>query len=235
MINPLKLVINYLLPHRCLNCKELVATKHSLCQSCFKKLDFISSPICKICGYPFAINIADQFECGGCIQTPPPYSAARSIFKYNYNSRKLIHDFKYNDKTGHAKYFAHLLFDQHNSLISDADYLAAVPMNRYKRLYRHYNPPFLIAKELSSITKIKFIPDLLIKTKLTKPQTTLNKKERYVNLKGSIIFNENYDINGKKIVLIDDVHTTGTTGNVCASLLKKQKAKEVLFLSVART
>ena len=108
-------------------------------------------------------------------------------------------------------------------------------MNRIKRIFRQYNPPQILALELSHKLKIKMIPDLLVKTKWTKPQTKLSRVQREKNLSGSIEFNSKNKIKGKNILLVDDVKTTGTTSNHCSYILKKNGANQVILITIGST
>ena len=85
-------ITNFVLPHRCISCSELTEQGDGLCSRCFSKLNFISSPYCKICGFPFEFDMEDQYECGKCISEPPKYELARSLFKFDPYSKKLFMD-----------------------------------------------------------------------------------------------------------------------------------------------
>jgi ComF family protein len=228
-------VKSFVLPARCLACSELVEEDNSLCSNCFSKLTFISFPYCKICGSPFEFIVDEEYECGKCIANPPKYELARSLFKFDISSKKLIHRFKYNDQTSSAKLFARLLFLRYKNDLQDIDLIVPVPMNRIKRIFRQYNPPQILGKQLSRLCGVKQIPDLLIKSKWTKAQTTLSQKRRKDNLKGSLYFNEKYNIKGKVILLVDDVRTTGVTSNSCSSILKNYGAKKVKLITIGAT
>jgi ComF family protein len=228
-------ITNFVLPHRCASCSELTEQGDGLCAACFSKLNFISAPYCKTCGFPFEFEIEDQFECGKCIVESPKYDLARSLFKFDYNSKKLIHGFKYNDQTSSAKLFSRLLISRYKDDFHDADIVAPVPMNRFKRIFRNYNPPQILGKQIAESLGIMEVPDLLLKTKWTKPQTKLTKALRQKNLHGSLEINTKYNINGKIILLVDDVRTTGTTSNICSAILKKAGAKSVKLLTIGTT
>lgn len=228
-------ITNFVLPFRCASCSELTEQGNGLCASCFSKLSFISEPYCKTCGFPFEFEIENQFECGKCIVEPPKYDVARSLFKFDYNSKKLIHGFKYNDQTSSAKLFSKLLISRYKDDFQDADLVVPVPMNRFKRIFRNYNPPQILGKHIAASLGVKEVPDLLLKIKWTKPQTKLTKSLREKNLQGSIVINKKYDIKGKTVLLVDDVRTTGTTSNICSTILKKAGAKSVKLLTIGTT
>lgn len=233
--NILSSVSDFVLPHRCISCSELTDQSDGLCSKCFSKLNFISSPYCKICGFPFEFDMEGQYECAKCISEPPKYELARSLFKFDPYSKKIIHAFKYNDQTSSAKLFAKLLFARYKDDFKDIDLIVPVPMNRLKRIFRNYNPPQLLGKELTKFFKREQVADLLIKSKWTKPQTRLSRKQRKENLNGSLHINKKYDVKNKVILLVDDVRTTGVTSNTCSSILKKSGAKSVKLLTIGTT
>ena len=96
-------LINYILPHRCALCSELTDEHNNIsagvCAKCFLKINFITAPYCNICGFPFEFAIEGMISCANCIAKPPQCNLSRSLFKFDYQSRNLIHSFKYNDNT----------------------------------------------------------------------------------------------------------------------------------------
>jgi ComF family protein len=207
----------------------------NFCADCWKKIDFITKPYCIICGCRLDITILANMRCAKCVQHQPYYNIARSLIKFNEYSKKIIHAFKYHDKTILAKTFSKLLCNRYYHEVKEVDLVTLVPMNRFKRLYRMYNPALVLALEISKILQKSIYPDLLIKSRWTKSQTYLSKKARETNLLNSLIFNKKYQITGKKILLIDDVLTTGVTINKCSRILKEEGAKNVYVMTIAMT
>lgn len=228
-------LIDYILPQRCLSCSEILSSSGEFCGDCWQKLEFIAKPYCNICGQRFSVKILDNAVCGRCYSKKPNYNLARSLFKFNEYSKKVVHQFKYQDKTIFAKTFAKLLCNRYLEDIKDVDLIIAVPMNRFKRLMRMYNPPHILAEEIAKIMNLTVKADILIKSKWTKAQTFLSKRQRKNNISGSIKFNTKHNIIGKKILLVDDVITTGVTINECSKILRAAGAKEVKVISVAMT
>lgn len=231
-------ILNFIIPHTCLSCNIITNSDiRGLCAECVNKLSYITDPYCKICGTGFDISIHENTICGKCINNPPQYNLARSIYRFDQNSKNIIHSFKYNDRTILANFFAHLMLNRYKHEIILHDIICPVPMHRLKRIYRQYNQSQILAHELGKISNILNIPDILIKHKHTKSQIKLSKQQREQNIKGSIIFNQKHarQIQGKRVILIDDVHTTGTTSNFCANLLKQNGASAVMLLTVAMT
>ncbi len=228
-------LINYILPPRCLSCSEILNSKGEFCASCWGKLDFIAKPYCQLCGRKLAIAILDNFCCTRCYNNKPNYDLARSLLKFNEYSKKIIHQFKYQDKTVFAKTFAKLLYNRYGKEIADIDLIVPVPMNRFKRLLRMYNPAHILAQEIAKITDKNIKADILIKAKWTKSQTFLSKKQRMNNIKKSIKFNKKHKITKQKILLVDDVITTGTTIDECAKILRRAGASSISVMTIAMT
>ena len=228
-------IIDFFFPSKCLLCKNDIIDQLSICQTCWFALNFISKPFCNICGRPFEFSMQKNFTCLKCIANKPFYDLARGIFKFDEHSKKLIHAFKYYDMTNLAPFFASILYNKYKEEINTYDLIIPVPMHKLKRLYRLYNQAFLLAKALSKISNKKIACDVLLKSKWTKPQTFLSKKERISNLEGSFKINNQTSIKNKKIILIDDVSTTSTTIDICSKALKKHGAANILVLCIAFT
>ncbi|MFY9590182.1 ComF family protein [Rickettsia endosymbiont of Halotydeus destructor] len=228
-------LIDYILPSRCLACSEILNSKGEFCSSCWGKLDFIAKPYCSSCGRKLEIAILENFCCTRCYHNKPNYDLARSLLKFNEYSKKIIHQFKYQDKTVFAKTFAKLLCNRYAKEIENIDLIVPVPMNRFKRLLRMYNPAHILAQEIAKITGKNIKADTLIKAKWTKSQTFLSKKQRVNNIKNSIKFNKKYEIAKQKILLIDDVITTGTTIYECSKILRKAGANSIYVMTIAMT
>lgn len=205
------------------------------CANCWKNFNFISKPYCIVCGRKFDISILHGALCSECLRNKPHYDTSRSLMKFDEYSKRIIHAFKYKDKTVLAKTFAKLFYNQYHHELHDIDWITPVPMNRFKRLFRMYNPALILAQEIGKLLKIKVAPDILIKSKWTKSQTYLSKGAREKNLAGSLILNKKYQIFGKKILLIDDVLTTGTTISKCSKILKNAGVRYLYVMTIART
>lgn len=225
-------IVDYILPYRCIVCSELMVGNHGICIPCFKKINFISEPFCAQCGFLFEFKIDEKMLCGKCIAHPPTYDIARSLLKFDENSKKLIHKFKYNDCTSYAKLFANALVAKYKHEFADINLIVPIPMHRIKRIFRQYNPPQILAFELSKLLGVKMAADGLIKIRWTKPQTKLTKAKRQKNLDGSVLVNTKIDFANLNIMLVDDVKTTGTTAHYCAKLLKKAGANQVKLATI---
>ncbi|MFN7038365.1 MAG: ComF family protein [Alphaproteobacteria bacterium] len=230
-----KKFIDLIFPPKCLNCDCIIESIGGFCEKCWLKIDFISKPSCYICSYPFEYNIGEHALCASCIKEKPYYEKAVSIFKYNDNSKKIIHGLKFLDKTYFAPYLGNLMHKALHPL--DQDIIAPIPIHKFRLLKRFYNQSLLLAQAVSNISGVTLVPDLLLKVKNTIPQSGLTKKQRQKNIKNAYILNPKYKdkIVGKKILLVDDVITTGSTANLCAKILVKAEVKKVELVTLAKT
>lgn len=230
-------VLDTIFPPRCISCNKFVGTQGSLCTDCWEDINYLSDPCCDICGIPFEFNIEQGALCGACIAHKPSYDKARSVFLYDDNSRSLITSFKYGDKTQNAVSFAKWLERVGKEFFEEADIVAPVPLHRFKLFLRRYNQSVLITNALKLPKNANLINKLLVRNKYTSPQAGLTTKQRILNVKGAFKVNLRYneEVKGKVIVLVDDVMTTGSTVEICSRVLKKQGAKKVYILTVART
>jgi len=237
LLKSFKNFIQFLTPNRCACLNVVSADAAFICAGCFEKAEFISTQkICPCCGIPSQFDIAEKILCSECIADTPHFDYARSVFKYNDFIGSIISGLKYSDKTPFAKNLSDNLKTK-ASEIPDFDLICSVPIHRKKLMSRKYNQSALLANWLGKKTNKKVNNLLLIKTKNTKPQAGLHRKERIANIKNTFKLNNKYQkqIQGKNILLIDDVITTGATASECAKILKKSGAEKVFLLTIART
>jgi len=228
--------LSIIFPKTCLICNKIIFDGN-FCVEDWNKLHFLQHPACNICFQPFEFKIDDEMVCGKCLQQRPEYFKALSVLKYDETSRILITKFKYFDQTNLAEYFAKLMFRQANTILSDIDFIAPIPLHKFRIIKRKYNQSALLAKNIGFLSKKIVLLDLLIRTKNNKPQASLNQKMRIRNVAGIFLVKEKYlgEIKGKNILLVDDVITTGATVQSCCKALKKFGAKKVYVLTLTKT
>ena len=225
-----------LFPSRCGIC-ECLLDSEGLCPDCWSKIRWISEPRCCICGQPFTTEMESvDFVCAQCASKKPYFDKAVSVFVYDDFSKKIILKFKHSDATYLAKMLTQWMFRAATLEIESSDLIIPVPIHFTKRLKRKYNQSELLAKKISDISNVKYEPRILDKIKQTSPQEGLSGNQRRKNVIGSFGVNEKYKhlLENKRILLIDDVFTTGSTVNECAKVLKKHSAKEIIVLTIAR-
>ena len=233
--------INLILPPRCIKCGEILSERNGLCPDCFAKIDFISEPYCYCCGHPFNestnVKFASRQICGNCLKEKKPlFKMQRSAFVYDENSKDLIIDFKFHDKTSSAEVLANMLFVAGKDIWNEnPDYLIPVPLHKKRLLKRRYNQSALLCKFLSLKTMVPSDYFSLERVINTVPQVSLTGAKRKNNLKKAFVLKNPEKFKNKSVVLVDDVKTTGSTLKECAFILKKAGVKNIYSLTLAQT
>lgn len=242
MTTPVKQFLNVLLdvflPPICHICRSFIsnaATIH-ICTTCRDRLPLVSSPFCTTCGIPFA-GTGGNHRCGACLTHPPHFDSARAHFLYEGPIRDLIHSFKYNQKTHLHSPLALLTLEGISAFLADQNphIIIPVPLHRSRLRQRGFNQAVLLGRILSRQLLIPMIPDALIRARPTEPQINLKATERRANVQGAFLVARPASVVDKRILLLDDVMTTGSTIDECAKELKKAGADLVIAATVART
>lgn len=238
MLSIFRSFLNFLLPPRCMCCGKIIEGENGLCAQCFNQTTFISEPYCRKCGLPFvdSASINKRMLCPKCIKDKKPlFRFVRSAVKYDGHSKKTILAFKFMDKTENAKVYAKWLKIAGKDIFdAGVDVFVPVPLHYMRLIKRRYNQSALLADELACLTGIKSDVFSLIKFKPTKPQVSFSGKAREKNVKGVFKVKHPEKIKGKRVVLIDDVLTTGSTLKECAKALHDAGAASVDALTIAR-
>lgn len=235
MIYWFKKIIDLILPPRCLICGKVINNDNSLCPDCFKNINFIIKPYCICCGKPLSYGEAQSLKCPTCLNKKTLFRFCRSAVKYDDASKKLILDFKFLDHLENKKLLSNwLLMAGKDIFDAGIDLIVPVPLHFTRLLKRKYNQSAVIANQLSKLSQIPADYTSLKKIKRTAPQISCNGKQRLNNVKKAFCVINAEKIKGKRIVLIDDVYTTGSTLKECAKALKKAGAKSVDALTIAR-
>ncbi|CAO3417556.1 ComF family protein [Azospirillum endophyticum] len=232
------LLLDALLPPRCLCCGEAVDRQGGLCAACWTKLTFIAPPLCACCGVPFEYEAQQGVLCGACIAAPPRFTRARAVLVYDDGSRPLVLGFKHGDRIHAAKSYGVWLARAGKDLLEDADRLLPVPLHRARLFHRRYNQAALLAQALSRHSGIPTTPDLLQRRRATPTQGGLDRQGRHRNVKGAFRLRPGQaaaeQVAGQRLVLVDDVMTTGATLAECARVLLRAGAARVDVLTLAR-
>jgi ComF family protein len=224
-------------PRSCANCGSEADSPWSfLCWNCISKLFIIQKPVCEICGTPFAGESDDEFICPQCSAKRPHFDKARAVMEYSGIAQKLIQDFKYHNAIFLASDFGKLMKETFEVYYSDneIDEVIFVPLFHAKQRERSYNQSELLAKQLFLRLHKPLTKAGLYRKKATISQTRLTSAQRGANLKN--VFGIKYKalVQNKRFLLVDDVFTTGSTVNECAKVLKRNGAKRVNVLTLAR-
>lgn len=239
-----KKFIDIISPPKCIICSLFVNQNDLICQICWSKIIFIENPMCQKCGYPmkYQFNNEKLQICTNCISIENYFDEARSVCIYDEESVKsIIMGLKYGDKLNNVRIISNMIINKYRSVFTENSTILCVPMTKKSILARKFNQSALIALRISKILKLNYKPQILIKKKETKKQSTLNKEMRMINLLNSFKINKNIAkrINKNKnldFIIIDDVFTTGATFNECSKIIKKEFPKaKITAISFART
>ena len=229
-------LLNLLFPPHCLVCNQPVTQHGTLCLSCWNGVRFITDPYCACCGHPFDYAQGKDALCGNCIRERPHYSRARSAFRYDEHSRALVTKLKYADQLHLSAVYGKWLANCGQELIGSSDIIVPVPLHYWRFIGRRYNQSALLAYALKKHCGLPVLPDALRRTRATKPQPGLTRKQRKANVKNAFVVAPRLRplIQHKTILLIDDVMTTSATISECAKTLLDAGAVGVNVLTLAR-
>ena len=229
-------IVDTILPPRCLACGDIVGDPGAVCPSCWRAIDFIEAPMCDCCGLPFAYDSGAGALCGACLADRPSFARARSVMTYDDASRPLVLAFKHADRTDVAPAFGRWLARAGMTLLEDADAIVPVPLHRRRLLARRYNQAALLARAVARVSAKPMLVDALVRRRATPSQGRMNRAQRTRNVQGAFAVRETRlgDVRGRRILLVDDVLTTGATLNACASAILHGGAAQVDALTLAR-
>ena len=225
-------------PPRCLTCDVILDHHESqaLCPLCFSKIKFIKSPLCTCCGIPYPGADESDHLCGGCITSKPAFSVARAVGHYEAIFLDALHSFKYRGKAAFGKSLGKIMAQYEYPLFAISDYtlIMPVPLHPKRLRERGFNQSVILARVVAGRYSIPLDFLSLRRYMYTEPQINLGKKDRESNVRGAFIVTEPDRIKDHRIILVDDVYTTGSTVKECARILMKNKASTVAVLTLAR-
>jgi len=229
-------LLDMLLPPRCLACGAIVGDTAALCSGCWSRLAFIEAPLCACCGRPFEFALGDDALCGVCSKARPLYERARAALRYDDASRDLILAFKHGDRTDSAPALGAWLARAGADLVRDCDLVLPVPLHWWRLFRRRYNQAALLAHALGRETGKPVVPDLLRRKRATASQGHLGRNQRRRNVAGAFQVHPRHlsAVREKRLLLIDDVLTTGATAEAATEALLDAGAKAVDLLTIAR-
>lgn len=226
---------NLVLPHQCVICR-CFAESTGLCAACWRELALIAAPVCRRCGLPLGLTLSDPI-CAACFTDPPPLAAIRAALHYNDSSRQLILAFKHGDALQLTPFLSALVARDFAALCTTDTLVVPVPLHSRRYLKRRYNQSAELARHLCRITGVgQFAPDVLARRRATISQGGLSRHQRRRNLAGAFAVPpaKRADLAGRRVLLVDDVMTTGATLFEAAKSLAGSGSGEVSALVLAR-
>jgi ComF family protein len=227
-------VVDRVLPPRCLACGTIVDSLDALCAGCWRMMTFFAPPWCAVCGLPFAHPMGAGAVCAGCAGQPPSWNRARAVLRYDKDSRDLVLSLKHGDRTHLARSLGRWMRRAGGDVLDGAELIVPVPLHWTRLFARRYNQAALLAYAIRAAGGPPVAPDWLVRRRNTPSQGRLGAPARERNVRGAFALRTGYPIAGKRVVIVDDVLTTGATAEECARVLRREGAEFIGVLTLAR-
>lgn len=228
--------LSLIYPPTCSGCGGATADPGALCPTCWSGLRLIEEPFCQRYGTPFALDLGvGRLLSPRAIADPPVFERARAVALYDGVARRLVHRLKYEDRLDLAGVMARMMAASGRTLVAEADCIVPVPLHRGRLWRRRFNQAALLGRAIATGADLDFAPAALIRVRATRSQVGLSRAARAENLSGAfqVPDAEAHRIRGRRVLLVDDVTTTGATGNAAARALRRGGAKTVDLLTFA--
>ena len=232
----LRLALNVALPPLCPSCREPLGEGVGLCAVCWSKLSLIEPPYCARLGIPFVYDPGPGLLSMEAIANPPAYDRARAAVRYDEIARALVLAFKYGDRLDLAPMMGRWMARAGSALLADADALLPVPLH-WRRLWaRRFNQAAALSAEIAEIAGVPVLHGALNRVRATPQQVGLSKEQRADNVQGAfrVPAEQKAVLKGKRLILVDDVLTSGATVDTCARALLRAGAAHIDVLVFAR-
>ncbi len=229
-------VLRVLYPPQCISCAALVEETGALCGMCWQETPFLGQPVCDCCGAPMVGTVAEGDICDQCMTIARPWRRGRAALAYEDNGRKLVLALKHGDRLDLAQPAARWMARAGAPILREGMLAVPVPAHRWRLLRRRYNQAAVLAQALSRVASVTYVPDALVRTRLTQVQDGMGQEARFVNVTGAIRPHPRHGarLRDADVVLIDDVMTSGATMAAAAEAALAAGAREVCVLVLAR-
>jgi len=237
-------LVDWLYPPRCRACAQTIhgRDREYFCAVCWGKIRLVGHPRCNVCGRPFPDASGDDHTCGVCLARPPRFTRAWSWACYpreeaeEHPLRQAVQKFKYGHKVSLGKPLGRLMARGCGEFLSEcnAEVVIPVPLHPKRLRWRGFNQAWLLARQIAKVHGIAADPFVLRRIKETPPQTQLNEEERRRNVRDAFALAPGRSVQGRRVLLVDDVFTSGATVNECSRTLHGSGAEQVTVVTLAR-
>ena len=227
--------LDVVFPPGCLACRRSVARDVGLCAACWRGMRFIERPFCERLGLPFPQDFGPGLLSPEAIAHPPAYGRARAVARYDDGpARRLVHALKYGDRLDLGRPMGAWMERAGAELLADADIVLPVPLHRARLWRRQFNQAAVLAREVSRRSGVPWDPLALARVKPTASQVGMTRPQRMDNVQGAFAVAVASAVTGRRVLLVDDVLTTGSTLEAAARALLRSGAAGVDVLVFAR-
>lgn len=226
-------ILNILYPRRCPICDKIVnQAAGKICRECRKKIPYIREPRCRKCSKPLMKN--EQEYCCDCENKTHIYKKGLALVEHKGAVRKSIYRIKYNNKREYLDFYSEEIVKRYGEIIKkwNPDAIIPVPLHKKREIKRGYNQALLLAKKIGAALSIPVYDDVLLRIRQTTPQKTLTEKERKKNVESAFHIKKN-KVKLNKVIVIDDIYTTGSTIDACSKCLKDAGTEIIYFLTIS--
>lgn len=223
-------------PPTCPGCSAATADPHALCPACWSQMRLVERPFCQRMGTPFALDHGSgPLISPRAMADPPVFGRARGVALYDGIARDLVHRLKYSDRLDLAAVIARMMASAGRELLAETDCLVPIPLHYLRLWRRRFNQAAVLARRIGALADRPSDPGLLARVKATRSQVGLSRPARAANLQGAfrVPAAARPRLQGRRILLIDDVLTTGATANAAARVLLRAGARSVDLLTFA--
>lgn len=225
-----------IVPPVCLACQAALSEHDALCARCWGQIAFIRAPVCDRLGLPLPFGGGGPLISAAAAADPPVYDRARAVAVFQHQGvlQRLVHGMKYHDRHDARRLFGAWMVAAGADLLPGIDIIVPVPLARWRLVRRQFNQSALLAQEIARRTGLAWSPSLLVRTRSTPPQVGLTREQRRLNVRGAFEVPDRRRslVEGRDILLVDDVITTGATVEAATRVLKRAGAARVDVLAV---
>lgn len=229
-------LVSIVYPPVCVACQAATGEAQALCSACWSSLGFIERPYCERLGTPFAVDLGPGLLSPAAIADPPVFARARAACRFDGVARELVHRLKYGDRVELALTLGRMMAQAGRELLQEAEIVAPIPLHRSRLWSRRFNQAAALAGVVARQAERPLAPTLLARVKRTRRQIGLTRPQRAENLQGAFRVPDAMrpQLMGRRVLLVDDVLTTGATANAAARALLRGGARAVDILTFAR-